>query len=87
MCVSQQYPTLSCSVPVYNYLLDKLEDEYDKRIQKIKESDDYNEDDENDDVILYALNQSIEKIKKYYAFTEGEIYTIATGKFRFDCFT
>jgi len=27
----QLYPTLSYSVPVYNYLIDKLEDEYDKR--------------------------------------------------------
>ncbi|RIA84066.1 hypothetical protein C1645_832812 [Glomus cerebriforme] len=77
MYVSQQYSILSYNIPIYNYLLDKLKDKYDKRIQK-KRSDDYNENDENDDVILYVLSQLIKKIKKYYAFTKEEIYTIAT---------
>ena len=60
---------------MYNFLLDKLEDEFDKR----KEFDD-NEEVENNDV-LCALKQSIDKIKQYYALTGGLIYTVATGKF------
>ncbi len=67
----QLYPTLSYSVPVYNYLIDKLEDEYDKR-----ESEKGNEEE-----VVVALNKSIEKIKHYYTFTYGLIYTVATGKF------
>ncbi|RIA88678.1 hypothetical protein C1645_825965 [Glomus cerebriforme] len=49
----------------------KLEDEYDKRIQKIKESDDYNEDDENDDkdankfLDEYVLSKDF-AIRKYH---------------------
>ncbi|CAB5175595.1 unnamed protein product [Rhizophagus irregularis] len=64
----QQYPTLSCSVPVYNYLLDKLEDEYDKRESEKGE--------ENE--VVVALNKSIEKLKQYYASTGALIYTVAT---------
>lgn len=56
---------------MYNYLLDKLEDEYDRR-------EEYEEDERNS--ISLALQESIEKIKQYYAFTEGLIYTVATGK-------
>lgn len=59
MCVGQQYPTLSCSIPVYNFLLDKLEDEYDMRKneeeegeeedEEENENEDDDDDDENDD--------------------------------------
>ncbi|PKK40746.1 hypothetical protein RhiirC2_805378, partial [Rhizophagus irregularis] len=59
---------LSCSVPVYNYLLDKLKDEYDK-----KESE---KGEENE--VVVALNKSIEKLKQYYASTGALIYTVAT---------
>ncbi|CAG8631767.1 21215_t:CDS:2 [Rhizophagus irregularis] len=55
----QQYPTLSYTVPIYNYLLDKLEDEYNK-----KES----EKGEKNEVVV-ALNELIEKIKRYYTLT------------------
>ncbi|EXX56618.1 hypothetical protein RirG_214550 [Rhizophagus irregularis DAOM 197198w] len=70
---------------MYNFLLDKLEDEYDKRKESDKEEDEEEEDDDSDDdneskndEILCALKQSIEKIKKYYTFTSGLIYTAAT---------
>lgn len=56
---------------MYNYLLNKLEDEYDRRQE-------YEDDEENG--VSLALQESIEKIKQYYAFTEGLIYTVATGK-------
>jgi hypothetical protein len=61
---------------MYNYLLDKLEDEYDERKE-------YEEDDEEG--VSLALKQSIEKIKQYYAFTEGLIYTVATSKYWLPC--
>ncbi|CAB4475133.1 unnamed protein product [Rhizophagus irregularis] len=85
LSVSQQYLTLSYTIPMYNFLLDKLEDEYDKRKESDKEEDEEEDDDDNDDdneskndEILCALKQSIEKIKKYYTFTSGLIYTAAT---------
>ncbi|CAB4474626.1 unnamed protein product [Rhizophagus irregularis] len=84
LSVSQQYPTLSYTIPMYNFLLDKLEDEYDKRKESDKEEDEEDDDDDSDDdnesendEILCALKQSIEKIKKYYTFTSGLIYTAA----------
>lgn len=82
MCVSQQYPTLSCSIPVYNFLIDKLEDEYDRRKAEDEKDDDEedDEDEEDDDVVRLAINKSLEKVKKYYAFTSGLMYTVATGK-------
>ncbi|CAB4485121.1 unnamed protein product [Rhizophagus irregularis] len=74
--VSQQYPTLSYTIPMYNFLLDKLEDEYDKRKESDNQEDEEEDDDDSDDdnesendEILCALKQSIEKIKKYYTFT------------------
>ncbi|GBC14125.2 ribonuclease H-like protein [Rhizophagus irregularis DAOM 181602=DAOM 197198] len=85
LSVSQQYLTLSYTIPMYNFLLDKLEDEYDKRKESDKEEDEEEDDDDSDDdnesendEILCALKQSIEKIKKYYTFTSGLIYTAAT---------
>jgi hypothetical protein len=52
-------------------LLDKLEDEYDK-----KESE---KGEENE--VVVALHESIEKIKRYYTLTGALVYTVATGKF------
>ena len=62
---------LSCSVPIYNFLLDKLEDKYDKRAkEKGKE-----------DVIVKALKVSINKLVQYYTYTSGIIYVVSTGKY------
>ncbi|GBB98930.1 hypothetical protein RclHR1_33660001 [Rhizophagus clarus] len=86
LSIGQQYPILSCSIPVYN-LLDKLKNEYDKRKNSEEnEKDDEDDDEENDkmvkrDKIAIALNQSIEKVKQYYASTGGLIYAVTTGKF------
>lgn len=65
---------------MYNFLLDKLEDERDKRNESDDDSEEEDEEVERDDV-LCALKQSINKIKQYYALTGGLIYTVATGKF------
>jgi hypothetical protein len=37
--------------------------------------------DEKENKIAIVLNQSIEKVKQYYATTGRLIYTVATGKF------
>ena len=62
---------MSCSVPVYNYLIDKLEDEYDKRNRS------------RNDEIVTAISESLNKIKQYYASTGALIYSVATGKLLF----
>lgn len=51
--------------------MDMLEDEYDKR----------NEDKGSDDIMVKAINQSLQKLKEYYARTGGLVYSITTGKF------
>ena len=60
-------------MPIYNYLFDKLEDEYDQR--KAKKG--------AEDVIVKALHESIKKLQKYYTYTSGLIYAVATGKFNY----
>jgi hypothetical protein len=62
---------LSCSVPIYNFLLDKLEDECDKRAKEKGE----------EDVIVKALKASINKLVQYYTYTSGIIYVVSTGKY------
>jgi len=62
----QLYPTLSYSVPVYNYLLDKIEDEIAKRTTR--------------PYIKAAAKAAEAKIKDYYPSTDGRVFTIATGK-------
>lgn len=73
MSVSQQYPTLSCSVPVYNFLFDRLEDEYDRR----------KEEKRADDIVVKALEISKKKLNQYYAYTSGIIYAVTTGKYNY----
>jgi hypothetical protein len=73
LSVSQQYPTLSCSVPVYNFLFDRLEDEYDRR----------KEEKGVDDVVVKALEASKKKLNQYYAYTSGIIYAVTTGKYNY----
>jgi hypothetical protein len=59
---------LPFSVPVYNYLLDKLEDQMEKT---------------SDSTIKEIIKSAINKIKAYYPTTDGNAYIIATGKFDF----
>jgi hypothetical protein len=55
----QKNPTLSFSVPVYNYLLDNLED---------KESE------QTDETIKQIITLALNKIKSYYPTTDLFIY-------------
>ena len=58
------YPTLTTAVPVYNYLIDALEDYRDNR--------------ENVDVIRAATRAALEKIQTYYSKTVADVYAVTT---------
>ena len=58
------YPTLATSVPIYNWLIDKLEDFEENANTEIKGS----------------IRKAIEKLKAYYTKTDSSVYTIVTGK-------
>ncbi|CAG8828939.1 5051_t:CDS:1, partial [Cetraspora pellucida] len=60
----QLYPTITFSVAIYNYLLNKLEDIIDDIIEE--------------PTIQNAANAAKLKILKYYPYTDRHIYTIAT---------
>jgi hypothetical protein len=50
--------------------LDKLEDEIDKK-----------KEEEGSEKIVYAVLNAIEKLKNYYLYTYGLIYTVSTSRF------
>jgi hypothetical protein len=59
------YPTLGSSVPVYNYLIDNIEDFLDEE-QRLND-------------IVIAANRAKDKIQKYYPTSDGLVYVIATS--------
>ena len=66
--LGQSYPTLAFSVPVYNFLLNKIEDEIESNmISEIKE----------------AAKAAEEKIKEYYPYTNRHVYIISTSKLNY----
>jgi len=58
------YPTLASSIPIYNWLLDKLEDFEEGASADVKT----------------GIQKAIDKLKTYYIKTDSAVYTIATGK-------
>jgi len=60
------YPTLGCSVPVYNYLIDNIEDFLDEK-EKERPND-----------VVTAANRAKNKIQKYYPTSDGMVYIIAS---------
>ncbi|PKY59202.1 hypothetical protein RhiirA4_481756 [Rhizophagus irregularis] len=65
----------------WEHIIEILQDKYDKKKESDKKEDEKEDDDDNEsenNKILCILKQSIEKIKKYYTFTSGLIYTAAT---------
>lgn len=62
-----KFPTIENSIPVYNWLMDKIED-----FQKER---DMNE------IIKEAADYAMEKLKKYYKYTDALVYTVSTSKF------
>ena len=59
-----RYPTLTSSIPVYNWLLDKLEYSEETASANVKRE----------------IQKVIEKLKTYYIKTDSSVYTITTGK-------
>jgi hypothetical protein len=63
-----RYPTIENSIPVFNWLMDKIEE-----FNKIRNID---------EVIKRAGLIAMEKLKKYYQYTDGTAYTVSTGILR-----
>jgi hypothetical protein len=62
-----QFPTLGQTVPVYNYLIDTIEDFLDEKTNT-----------KSDDVIN-AANNSKNKLQQYYPSSDRLVYIIATN--------
>ncbi|PKY34414.1 hypothetical protein RhiirB3_454094, partial [Rhizophagus irregularis] len=62
-----RFPTISNFVPVYNWLMDKIED-----LQTNKNTN---------EVIKIVAKNAMEKIQKYYHYTSALVYNISTGIF------
>lgn len=63
-----QFPTLGQSVPVYNYLIDMIEDFLDKQVDPQSEN------------LINAANSAKSKLLQYYPTSDGLVYVIATSK-------
>lgn len=63
-----RYPTIENSIPIFNWIMDKIED-FDKEANI-------------DEIVKKAACNAMEKLKKYYQYTDGIIYTISTSKLR-----
>lgn len=61
-----QFPTLGQSVPVYNYLIDMIED-FEEKVDSTSED------------IINAINNAKNKLQKYYPSSDGLVYVIATS--------
>jgi hypothetical protein len=61
-----QFPTLGQSVPIYNYLIDKIEDFVDDENTKSHD-------------VIYAANKAKDKLQQYYPSSDGLVYIIATS--------
>ncbi|CAB4484797.1 unnamed protein product [Rhizophagus irregularis] len=59
-----RYPTIENSIPIFNWIMDKIED-FDKKANI-------------DEIVKKAACNAMEKLKKYYQYTDGIIYTIST---------
>ena len=66
---ASNYLTLIATVPVYNWLINNIED-FQAEWNKL---DDINK----------ATQKTIEKLKEYYIMTESSVYTIATSMSKF----
>jgi hypothetical protein len=58
------YPTLAATVPVYNFMIDRLED--------------YRDTDTCPAATRVATDAAIDRLKQFYVGTDAEVYTVAT---------
>ena len=66
---ASNYLTLAATVPVYNWLINNIEDFQAKQ----NELDDIKE----------ATQKTIEKLKEYYIMIESSVYMVATNMFKY----
>ena len=62
-----KFPTLGQSVPIYNYLIDMIEDFLEEKVNSTSED------------IINAVNNAKNKLQKYYPSSDGLVYVIATS--------
>jgi hAT family C-terminal dimerisation region len=60
----EEYPTLTASIPGYNYLIDRLEDAKTQH--------------KNEAIILAAIEAALRKLLQYYVLADADVYPIAT---------
>ena len=65
----ENYPTLGQTVPVYNYLIDIIEEFIEKKAYSID--------------IINAANKAKDKLQKYYPTSDGLVYVITTSMYIF----
>jgi len=70
LAARHKYPTIYLTVPIYNFLLDMLEDN--SKIQKANSN--------TSNTLYLALTAAIDKLKTYYSMTDIPPYYIGTGK-------
>ena len=64
-----KFLTIENSIPVYNWLMDKIED--------------FQKDWNINEIIKIASHHAIDKLKKYYKHTDSLVYTVYNSKFTF----
>jgi hypothetical protein len=80
--VSGDYPTISRSVPIYNVLIDYVEDQCDEKVKgKRPKAKSAKSGVWRSDVIVAAAKAAKDKLCQYYSMTDGLTYTCATSKF------
>lgn len=67
-----KFPTLGQTVPIYNYLIDIIEEFVEK-----KDGD----ESQNYEDIINASNQAKEKLQQYYPTSDGLVYVIAISMY------
>ena len=66
MMVEEKNPTLFAAVPIFNYLINKLED---------KEDEDFTQAEKK------AISATLDKLKYYYYQINSTVYTACTSKY------
>ncbi|CAB4475832.1 unnamed protein product [Rhizophagus irregularis] len=62
----ERYPTIKNSIPIFNWIMDKIKD-FDKEANI-------------DEIVKKAACNAMEKLKKYYQYTDGIIYIISNNE-------
>jgi len=63
-----RFPTIENSIPIYNWLMDKIEDFQNRDVKE---------------VIKAAPKSAMDKLKKYYKNTNALVYTVSTSMLTF----